>query len=297
MARPDFTKKWASSRPSIPEIASPDYAQGFANYLGAIPPSTDDHDYIMNLQDERAVWLDENKAPLASPAFTGTPTAPTAAPGTSNTQVATTAFVALAGNLLNTTRIDVASAATVNLTSSAPNTRHINITGTTSITAFTVAAGQTYFVRFAGALTLTNNASIVTQSGVNIITAAGDTCIVRATAENVVEVMVYVDATVQSLAANGYRKIKGGLIFQWGTIANASRAIDGVTLPVTFPVSFPAGIINAGATIRAGNAVAVTSIDGFATVRNITNSSMDVIACSTVTATIDYGAYWFAIGY
>lgn len=32
-------------------------------------------------------------APLASPSFTGTPTAPTAAVGTSNTQLATTAFV------------------------------------------------------------------------------------------------------------------------------------------------------------------------------------------------------------
>jgi hypothetical protein len=32
------------------------------------------------------------KAPLASPALTGTPTAPTAAPGTNNTQVATTAY-------------------------------------------------------------------------------------------------------------------------------------------------------------------------------------------------------------
>ncbi|MGL4427786.1 MAG: phage tail protein [Silvania sp.] len=33
------------------------------------------------------------KAPLASPALTGTPTAPTAAPGTNNTQLSTTAFV------------------------------------------------------------------------------------------------------------------------------------------------------------------------------------------------------------
>lgn len=92
---------------------------------------------------------------------------------------------------LNTTRIDVASATTVDLTSLAPNTRHINITGTTTITGFTVAAGQTYFVRFNAALTLTNNASIVTQSGANITTAAGDTCILRATAANVVEVLSY----------------------------------------------------------------------------------------------------------
>lgn len=36
------------------------------------------------------------KAPLASPALTGTPTAPTAAPGANTTQLATTAFVATA---------------------------------------------------------------------------------------------------------------------------------------------------------------------------------------------------------
>jgi len=36
------------------------------------------------------------KAPLASPALTGVPTAPTAAPGTNTTQLATTAFVAAA---------------------------------------------------------------------------------------------------------------------------------------------------------------------------------------------------------
>ncbi len=36
---------------------------------------------------------DTSRAPLASPAFTGTPTAPTAAAGTSSTQLATTAFV------------------------------------------------------------------------------------------------------------------------------------------------------------------------------------------------------------
>ena len=42
------------------------------------------------------------KAPLASPALTGVPTAPTAAGGTNSTQIATTAFVATAvGTLIN----------------------------------------------------------------------------------------------------------------------------------------------------------------------------------------------------
>lgn len=94
---------------------------------------------------------------------------------------------------LNTTRINIASAATVNLTTGAPNTRHINITGAVAITGFTVAAGQCYFARLNGA-TLTNNANIVTQTGASITTAAGDTCILRATAANVVEVLGYVPA-------------------------------------------------------------------------------------------------------
>lgn len=44
----------------------------------------------------------DKKAPLASPALTGTPTAPTAAAGTNTTQLATTAFVAGAQNWTRT---------------------------------------------------------------------------------------------------------------------------------------------------------------------------------------------------
>lgn len=59
MARPDFIKLWGGSRPSIPAIGSVDYAGGWLAYLGTTPPSTDDHDYVMNLQDQRAIWLGE----------------------------------------------------------------------------------------------------------------------------------------------------------------------------------------------------------------------------------------------
>lgn len=37
--------------------------------------------------------LADTKAPIESPSLTGTPTAPTAAQGTNNTQIATTAYV------------------------------------------------------------------------------------------------------------------------------------------------------------------------------------------------------------
>ena len=122
---------------------------------------------------------------------------------------------------LNTARINVASSATINLTTSAPNTRHINITGTTGISAFTVAAGRCYFVRFAGALTLTSSAAIVTQTGADIITAPGDTCILRATANNVVEVLCYASASSNvgmvghfacSSAPSGWLKANGAAV-------------------------------------------------------------------------------------
>lgn len=43
-------------------------------------------------RDDHRHPTDTSRAPLASPAFTGTPTAPTAPQGTNNTQIATTAF-------------------------------------------------------------------------------------------------------------------------------------------------------------------------------------------------------------
>jgi hypothetical protein len=95
------------------------------------------------------------------------------------------------------TRADVASASTVDLSGVTVN--NINITGTTTITAFTIATGRTVLVRFNASLTLTNNANIVTQSGANIVTAAGDTCILRATAANTVEVLSYVRGIPQAL--------------------------------------------------------------------------------------------------
>jgi hypothetical protein len=100
----------------------------------------------------------------------------------------------------NTLRVDVASASNVDLTAIGVNsTRNINITRTANITGFTVGAAALYFVRFAGALTLTNSASLVTNIGADRVTQAGDTCIVRATAASTVELLCY--SAVSSLAS------------------------------------------------------------------------------------------------
>jgi hypothetical protein len=58
-------------------------------------------DVTLTADDINAAGGTEGLAPLASPAFTGTPTAPTALPATNTNQLATTAFVYTALNLLN----------------------------------------------------------------------------------------------------------------------------------------------------------------------------------------------------
>ena len=94
------------------------------------------------------------------------------------------------------TRIDVASVAgTVDLTTAAPDTDDIRITGALAITVFTVAIGRVIRVVAGGAFSLANNASIVTQTGATLTMAAGDSFMLRATAANVVEVLGLVQPT------------------------------------------------------------------------------------------------------
>lgn len=111
-------------------------------------------------------------------------------------QKASGAGLTTATDLSNSVRIDVASAATVDLTTGTiGSVRNLNITGVIGINGFTVSAGALFFVRFAGVLVLTNGAPLTTQTGANITTAVGDTCILRALSANTVELLCYVTAT------------------------------------------------------------------------------------------------------
>jgi hypothetical protein len=68
---------------------------GSSNVTITATVADDSHNHVISNVDGLQSSLDL-KAPLASPALTGTPTAPTAAAGTNTTQVATTAFVSTA---------------------------------------------------------------------------------------------------------------------------------------------------------------------------------------------------------
>jgi hypothetical protein len=83
----------------------------------------------------------------------------------------------------------------------------VNITGTTTITSFgTVAAGIWRIVTFAGALTLTHNAtSLILPGGASITTAAGDSLIAESLGSGNWKVHVYMPVA-------GYLSLSGGAL-------------------------------------------------------------------------------------
>lgn len=87
---------------------------------------------------------------------------------------------------------DIPSAGTVNLSTATGDL--VDITGTTTITTITLADGNQRIVRFTGALTLTNGASLVLPGGANITTAAGDYAIFAGYAAGVVRCVGYFPA-------------------------------------------------------------------------------------------------------
>lgn len=119
---------------------------------------------------------------------------------------------------------DIASAGTVNLSTATGD--YVNITGTTTITAITLAQGQQRTVKFAGILTLTNGASLILPSGANITTAAGDTAVFRGEASGVVRCV-------------SYQKASGQAVVGGGSVTNGTRQVlsSGTAATYTTPAS------------------------------------------------------------
>ena len=92
----------------------------------------------------------------------------------------------------------------------------------------------------------------------------------------------------QSLTANGYQKMPGGLIVQWGT--NVTVSAGAVT--VTFPITFPNGCRSVSATPR-------NDTTGNESITYFSKTASSCIFTTTVDAGVQTGINfdWFAIGY
>lgn len=144
---------------------------------------------------------------------------------------------------------NIASAATINLTTATGNLVHV--TGTTTITAITIPVGALRDIIFDGALTLTHAASLLLPGGANITTATNDRATVRGDTAGAT-VVQYTRTSGVPLGAYPYLKVSdqkanntaGGSsvasditqtrvlnTVEVNTISGASLASNTVTLP------------------------------------------------------------------
>ena len=110
---------------------------------------------------------------------------------TASTVAATTSATS---PVINTSQgADIASATTLDL--DAASGQYVTVTGTTSITSITLSQGRIRYVKFAGALTLTNSANLVLAGSANVITAANDVAVFIGESAGVVRCISYVFAS------------------------------------------------------------------------------------------------------
>lgn len=119
-----------------------------------------------------------------------------------------TASAIAALNTLAANGVDIPSAGTLNLDAATGDA--VDVTGTTAITAITLAPGRTRTVRFTGSLTLTHGASLVLPGAANLVTQAGDIAVFRGFAGGVVRCISY---QLAGLAPGTALRI--GMIVDW----------------------------------------------------------------------------------
>lgn len=211
----------------------------------------------------------------ASPTLTGTPLAPTATTGTNTAQIATTAFVNA------TSAAYIAGLGTM----STQNANAVSITGgsITGITDLAVADGGTGSSSLAANNVLLGNGTSALQavapstSG-NVLASNGTTWASSSLGS--------LSSFDKSFGANGYQKLPGGLIMQWGDISVPQDGNATVTWPIAFPSACMQAVCSHGFAFNTG-----------------TDAGSGIYNLGTTTGTIRNGLAetstmrWIAFGY
>jgi len=90
----------------------------------------------------------------------------------------------------------------------------------------------------------------------------------------------------QSLSANGYQKLPGGLIIQWGNVTIGANTTGTITWPISFPTAALQGFVSHGASMS-------TATDAGCSIYNLTTTTAAVTNGLNATTTLRY----FSIGY
>lgn len=171
--------------------------------------------------------LESSRAPLASPSFTGTPTAPTAPAGTNTTQLATTAFVKSATDAIDLSNYAPKASPALTGTPTAPTAAQGTNTTQLATTAFVNAeiAADAAPLSHVGA---GGGAHALATTSANGFMSNTD----KAALDNLK------NGFGAGLSSSGYQRLPSGLIMQWGQVAVYTDGTNGGTSSVTFPIAF-----------------------------------------------------------
>jgi hypothetical protein len=101
------------------------------------------------------------------------------------------------------------------------------------------------------------------------------------------------DFRSKSLTTDGYQKLAGGLIIQWGV---ASANINQTAITVTLPIAFPNALFSAVATISGANNVIGNGV-GQVQTNTFTTTSFNIFGDYTSASATGVPTSWIAIGY
>jgi hypothetical protein len=262
-------------------------------------------------------------APLASPALTGTPTAPTPAQFDNDTSIATTAFAQTLGlhspgvgnysGSVTLSTADIGRAfwytgagpATVTLPDAAAlglpvgsmvivsNVVNSVLTlaraGTALIFAYGIGNVTTLTLNYGDGVSLAWDGGNWVQVG-SVGRVSGDSTRTYSVAAGVATTdAVNVGQFPASLVANGYQKLASGLIIQWG----AGTAVASATSTVTFPITFPNACLNVVGTPM----YATSGNNCMCTLNSNTNSQAIFYMLDYTNGGLPVAPKWFAVGY
>jgi hypothetical protein len=220
-----------------------------------------------------------SKADSNSPTLTGTPLAPTAAAGTNTTQIATTAFVATERTATTTftnktISVDDNTISGVAASSFVLSNASGNLDGSASQKAIPSGA----VVGTTDSQTLTNKTVALGSNTVSGTKSEFNTSVT----DTDFSFLNDFTGSNQSLTTDGYQKLPGGLIIQWGYVPDT-----GTTMSVTFPIAFTTACVGISAQI----------------IRNSVNYQSIAVSSPTTTGFNIYwdsladGVSYIAIGY
>lgn len=237
-------------------------------------------------------------APLEDAALTGVPTAPTQDPGNNSTRIANTAFVQAAiaalvdsspGALDTLNELAAALGNDPNFATTITNliATKLGLAGGALTDFLTLHADPTANLhaatkQYADALVAAISAATTGTAGlVELLTTAEFNAGTDAT-----RAMVAANFT-KSIAANGYIKLPGGVLIQWGKTANIANV---ATVNINFPVSFATAvyIINVTPEYQGSG----TSYSSWATPNSLSQMSVGQNNGASIAAPL----FWVAIG-